>query len=87
MEKKSNSKLLETFEVRRHVMAFANQTQRQDKLGTGKKNPNGKIQQKPLNHIILILIRPMIINIHYETVEKRCRVLCRSSRAISVKFK
>ena len=36
-KKKSNSKLLETFEARRHVMAFANQTQRQDKLGTGKK--------------------------------------------------
>ena len=35
--KKSNSKLLETFEARRHVTAFANQTQRQDKLGTEKK--------------------------------------------------
>ena len=42
-KKKSNYKLLETFEARRHVMTFANQTQRQDKLGTGKKNPNGKI--------------------------------------------
>ena len=40
--KKSNSKLLETFEARRHVTVYANQTQRQDKLGTGK-NPNGKI--------------------------------------------
>ena len=40
--KKSNSKLLETFEARRHVTAFANQTQRQDKLGA-EKNPNGKI--------------------------------------------
>ena len=35
--KKSNSKLLETFEARRHVTVYANQTQRQDKLGTGKK--------------------------------------------------
>ena len=31
MEKKLNSKLLETFEARRHVTAFANQTRRQDK--------------------------------------------------------
>ena len=41
--KKSNSKLLETFEARRHVTMYADETQRQDKLGTGKKKPNGKI--------------------------------------------
>ena len=42
--KKSNSKLLETFEARLHVVLqkYANLTQRQDKRGTGK-NPNGKI--------------------------------------------
>ena len=41
--KKSNSKLLETFEARRHVTMYVDKTQRQDKLGTGKKKPNGKI--------------------------------------------
>ena len=47
-KKKSNSKLLETFEARRHVMAFANQTQRQDKLGTGKKKPKREDLTKTL---------------------------------------
>ena len=46
--KKSNSKLLETFEARRHVTMYADETQRQDKLGTGKKKTKGKDLTKTL---------------------------------------
>ena len=47
MEKKSNSKLLETFEARRHVTMYADETQRQDKLGTGKKNQTERFNKNP----------------------------------------
>ena len=46
--KKSNSKLLETFEARRHVTMYADETQRQDKLGTGKKTTKRKDLTKTL---------------------------------------
>ena len=62
--KKSNSKLLETFEARRHVTAYANQTQRQDKLGTGKK-PKRKDLTRPLSHITKRFVK----------CDKRCQLL------------
>ena len=46
--KKSNSKFLETFEARRHVTMYADKTQRQDKLGTGKKKTKRKDLTKTL---------------------------------------